>query len=183
MANRIEVRQWREWGDDDDTLSDYVMADGDDQSVLDLISEDHDVLFGADAEEMHNDGNLPEGKSFGYLIGQLTISDGDVLHTTGKKFRVSITEVGSGVSGSLKEELRTLLARRFRWLNSAVSTGDDYLTQLALEALFEEVGGGPHGQPELGLCVDCGAQCVSGGEGSVLCPVCDKPEGDENASE
>ncbi len=34
-----------------------------------------------------------------------------------------------------------------------------------------------------GLCVDCGAQCVSGGEGSVLCPVCDKPEGDENASE
>jgi hypothetical protein len=26
---------------------------------------------------------------------------------------------------------------------------------------------------ECGLCVDCGTQCVSGGEGSVLCPKCD----------
>ena len=27
-----------------------------------------------------------------------------------------------------------------------------------------------------GKCVDCGAQCYSGGEGTVLCPVCDKEE-------
>lgn len=37
-------------------------------------------------------------------------------------------------------------------------------------------------EPECGECVTCGAQCVSGGEGSVICPVCDQSEEDQRVA-
>lgn len=52
-------------------------------------------------------------------------------------------------------------------------TGEKFETTLeSLEADDEDDD--EDDDEECGTCVTCGAQCVSGGEGSVVCPVCDK---------
>ena len=66
--------------------------------------------------------------------------------------------------------------------NSIVNGGlncDSDMIQDAFQDEMDDDGYFVDLESECGKCVDCGAQCYSGGEGSILCPVCDKKEDED----
>jgi hypothetical protein len=61
---------------------------------------------------------------------------------------------------------------------AGLANARDYLAVYKLAAALMKTESEP--EPEIGLCVDCGTQCVAGGDLSVLCPECDaNPEESE----
>lgn len=86
-GNRLEIVQWREYGDDEDSLSVELQPAGSDIEVLDLIAADAGLIRPAD-DDMNPD---QEGRTV--HIETVTIHDGDVIESRGRKFRVNITEV------------------------------------------------------------------------------------------
>lgn len=99
-GNRLEIVQWREYGDDEDSLSVELQPAGSEVDVLDLIADDHDLIRPAE-DDMDPD---QEGRTV--HIETVTIHDGDVIESRGRKFRVNITELKPGTRGEEQAETR-----------------------------------------------------------------------------
>lgn len=90
VHGRIDILQWREFGDDDDSLEINILPE---DAPADLVQKDiedtHCVTFNweDDREE------LPEGKSRGYIIAENSIINDEVFTSGNRRFRVNIVEI------------------------------------------------------------------------------------------
>ena len=82
----LEILQWRELGDDEDSLS-MRIAETDAPCFGRIIAEEHDLNYREDAE----------GDEEGLFLStnEMTFTDGEVItcEYSGRKFRINITEV------------------------------------------------------------------------------------------
>lgn len=82
--NCIEILQWREIGDDDDSLAINMFAAGEEGDSHDLVAAEHEVVFDDEGEH----------QAIGLCLE--TIEDGDTFTSQdGRKFRISITEIAA----------------------------------------------------------------------------------------
>lgn len=80
MANlkaRIEILNWREHGDDESFVAHAVYGEGQESDLQKRLMEEHEIT---DAVKF-------------YVNDDITIEDGQVLTSGGRKFRLNITEV------------------------------------------------------------------------------------------
>jgi hypothetical protein len=83
-GNVISILQWREFGDDDDTVDVRVYPAGEINPMQDSIDE----------YEINTEDHDPDNDKYVYFhIWDMTISDGEILQRNGRKFRINITEV------------------------------------------------------------------------------------------
>lgn len=90
MANRIEITQWREIGDNEDTLfvSPYPAETDSRKDFLRRVAELCEWTLDADGEIV-----VDEDVNDYTVINEQTIEDGEVLEHNGRKFQIRITEV------------------------------------------------------------------------------------------
>lgn len=83
----IEITQWREYGDDDDSIDIRVLDDTEVCVPCDL-AEQYELEYDPDDEDQGD--NIKDL----LVINQSTIKNGEVFETaSGKKYRVTIEEV------------------------------------------------------------------------------------------
>lgn len=84
MANRIQILEWRECGDDEDSLDVRLIPDGEASIDGDSIREEYDIEPPDENEE---------GNGTIYINHDIEIQDGEVMTCGYRKFRVNITEI------------------------------------------------------------------------------------------
>jgi hypothetical protein len=90
-GNRISIIQWREYGDDEDSLRIVAYPAGDSDEAAE-IRADYDIPEPEEGDEDH----FYEGSGTVYFINQDDIHDGQVLTHNGRKFRINVTEIEGG---------------------------------------------------------------------------------------
>jgi hypothetical protein len=88
MPHAIEILEWRELFDDDDSLLIGIVPDGEESTLL--LDEINDLGLDADDDKF-------------MVINQSVIVDGQVFEKNGRRFRVSIEKNGRRFLVSIRE--------------------------------------------------------------------------------
>jgi hypothetical protein len=86
-GNRLAILEWREHGDDEDSLEVHPLGADDDEPLLDWVRWSYDIPAPENPENC--DGE--EGTI--YSNADYEIVDGEILEFKGRKFRIRIEEV------------------------------------------------------------------------------------------
>ena len=87
MPNRLAILEWREHGDDEDSLEVHPLGADDDTQLLDWVREAYDI------EPPENPENTDGEEGTIYANADYEIEDGQILEFKGRKFRIRIEEV------------------------------------------------------------------------------------------
>lgn len=85
--NRIQVLQWREYGDDEDCLSILAFAGDDDRDLRDIEAEAHELVITDENDD------CPDGQGMFMVTEGVTIVDGEIFENNGRRFRILIEEI------------------------------------------------------------------------------------------
>ena len=89
MPARIEILQWREAFDDEDSLSVGVFADGDKTNFDRQVCAEQEL----DHIEDHPGKDYDELDHAFLNISEITIFDGEIIEHNGRAFQINIVEV------------------------------------------------------------------------------------------